>query len=250
MVINVTGQQFAWTYEYPQASGKPVKSTGPLPAEGPPRALLGQGARRHPRLLGPRVSHEDRRGAGPDDELPHHAEPPRAPIPSSARSSAGSGTRSCARRRRSSRPPSSTPGWRSRRRPRGRRRHGRRARGRRATRSRRATAAGAPAAVAPRRRRPTASRSSWTAAAAAATRSPTPARTATIGPDLDKVLKGKDAAFIKTSIADPSAEIAPGFQDGIMPKSYGDTLKPEELDALVAVPRQGRREVSTTMRSC
>ena len=31
----------------------------------------------------------------------------------------------------------------------------------------------------------------------------------------------------------PSAEIAAGFQDGIMPKNYGDTLSPEELDALV-----------------
>jgi len=27
MRVNVTGQQFAWTYEYPQASGKPIKST-------------------------------------------------------------------------------------------------------------------------------------------------------------------------------------------------------------------------------
>jgi cytochrome c oxidase subunit 2 len=53
-----------------------------------------------------------------------------------------------------------------------------------------------------------------------------------IGPDLDKVLVGKDAAFIKTSIENPSAEIAKGFQD-IMPKTYADTLKPEELDALV-----------------
>ena len=52
------------------------------------------------------------------------------------------------------------------------------------------------------------------------------------GPELDKVLKGKDAAFIKESIASPSAEIADGFQD-IMPKNYGDSLSPEELDALV-----------------
>src|SRR5690349_7840178 len=37
-----------------------------------------------------------------------------------------------------------------------------------------------------------------------------------IGPDLDKVLKGKDPAFIKQSIDDPSAEIATGYQDGIM----------------------------------
>jgi cytochrome c oxidase subunit 2 len=52
------------------------------------------------------------------------------------------------------------------------------------------------------------------------------------GPVLDKVLKGKDAGFIRTSIEDPSAEIAKGFQD-IMPKQYADTLKPDELDALV-----------------
>ena len=59
------------------------------------------------------------------------------------------------------------------------------------------------------------------------------ATTATTGPDLDKVLAGKDAAFIKTSITNPDAEIAPGFQGGIMPKNYPDTLSAEELDALV-----------------
>jgi len=53
------------------------------------------------------------------------------------------------------------------------------------------------------------------------------------GPDLDKVLKGKDAAFIRESITSPDKEIAPGFQGGIMPKNYGDTLSGEELDALV-----------------
>jgi cytochrome c2 len=52
------------------------------------------------------------------------------------------------------------------------------------------------------------------------------------GPVLDDVLKGKDAAFIKESIENPSAEIAKGFQD-IMPKTYGDSLSAEELDALV-----------------
>jgi cytochrome c oxidase subunit 2 len=55
---------------------------------------------------------------------------------------------------------------------------------------------------------------------------------ADVGPELDKVLKGKDEGFIRTSIEDPSAEIAPGFQD-IMPKTYGDSLSPDELDALV-----------------
>jgi cytochrome c oxidase subunit 2 len=54
-----------------------------------------------------------------------------------------------------------------------------------------------------------------------------------VGPDLDKVLKGKDAAFIKESILDPDKEIAPGFQPGIMPPNFGDTLSAEQVDALV-----------------
>ena len=47
------------------------------------------------------------------------------------------------------------------------------------------------------------------------------------------MLKGKDAAFIRESIAKPDAVIAPGYQGGIMPENYGDTLSPDELDALV-----------------
>jgi cytochrome c oxidase subunit 2 len=56
--------------------------------------------------------------------------------------------------------------------------------------------------------------------------------TGTIGPDLDKVLKGKDAAFIQQSIEAPGAEVAKGYQDGIMPTNYKDTLQPEEVKAL------------------
>src|SRR5215217_1804386 len=55
---------------------------------------------------------------------------------------------------------------------------------------------------------------------------------ATIGPNLDKALKGKDAAFVRQSIEDPSAEVEKGFQDGIMPNNYKDTLQPEEIKAL------------------
>jgi len=54
-----------------------------------------------------------------------------------------------------------------------------------------------------------------------------------VGPDLDKGLAGKDEAFIKESIVDPSADVTKGFSDGIMPSNFGDTLKPAELDALV-----------------
>ena len=32
---------------------------------------------------------------------------------------------------------------------------------------------------------------------------------------------------------DPDKVIAPGFQDGIMPPNFGDTLQPEQVDALV-----------------
>src|SRR3954453_15498980 len=57
--------------------------------------------------------------------------------------------------------------------------------------------------------------------------------TGTTGPDLDKVLKGKDAAFIKQSILQPNAVIAPGYQPNIMPPNFGDTLSPKQIDALV-----------------
>jgi cytochrome c oxidase subunit II len=53
------------------------------------------------------------------------------------------------------------------------------------------------------------------------------------GPNLDDGLKGKNAAFIKQSIVDPSAQVTKGFSDNIMPKTFGDTLQPAELDTLV-----------------
>jgi cytochrome c oxidase subunit 2 len=59
------------------------------------------------------------------------------------------------------------------------------------------------------------------------------ATTGQTGPDLDKVLKGKDAAFIKQSILDPNAVIAPGYQPNVMPPNFGDTLSSQQVDALV-----------------
>jgi cytochrome c oxidase subunit 2 len=55
-----------------------------------------------------------------------------------------------------------------------------------------------------------------------------------IGPDLDQALKGKDAAFIRQSIEDPNAVIAKGYGANIMPGNFGQTLGPQEIDALVA----------------
>ncbi len=56
----------------------------------------------------------------------------------------------------------------------------------------------------------------------------------TTGPDLDEVLKGKDAAFIRESIVDPDAQITEGFAPGLMPKDYGEKLSDQELNKLVA----------------
>jgi mono/diheme cytochrome c family protein len=58
--------------------------------------------------------------------------------------------------------------------------------------------------------------------------------TQTIGPNLDEVLKGKDAAFIHESIVDPNAEVASGYQPGIMPDTYGEQLDEQQLADLVA----------------
>jgi cytochrome c oxidase subunit 2 len=57
--------------------------------------------------------------------------------------------------------------------------------------------------------------------------------TGKIGPDLDKVLKGKSPAFIRTSIVNPNAFIQPGYQANIMPQTFGKTLQPAQIQALV-----------------
>ncbi len=54
-----------------------------------------------------------------------------------------------------------------------------------------------------------------------------------VGPDLDKALPGMSAADIRESIVKPDAKVEKGFPAAIMPPNYGDTLSPEELDALV-----------------
>jgi cytochrome c oxidase subunit II len=54
----------------------------------------------------------------------------------------------------------------------------------------------------------------------------------TVGPDLGK-LENTEAAFVRESIVDPSADVEQGFPDGVMPADFGDKLSPEELDALV-----------------
>ena len=57
--------------------------------------------------------------------------------------------------------------------------------------------------------------------------------TSETGPDLDETLDGKDAAYVEEAIVEPDKQIAGGFQADVMPKNYGDTLSAEELEALV-----------------
>ncbi len=63
---------------------------------------------------------------------------------------------------------------------------------------------------------------------------------AEIGPSLDDLAAAAEEAgvplaeFVRSSIVDPDAVIAPDYQPGVMPKDFGESLTPEELDALVA----------------
>ncbi|HEY5695057.1 MAG TPA: cytochrome c oxidase subunit II [Gaiellaceae bacterium] len=63
--------------------------------------------------------------------------------------------------------------------------------------------------------------------------------TATIGPDLDKLVsyakqaKQPLAAFVHQSIVDPRAYVQPGYPNGVMPTSFGQSLTKTQLDALV-----------------
>jgi cytochrome c oxidase subunit 2 len=56
--------------------------------------------------------------------------------------------------------------------------------------------------------------------------------TAKVGPDLGK-LGDVDANFIRTSIVDPNADVTKGYKPNIMPQDFKDKLSKEELDALV-----------------
>lgn len=63
---------------------------------------------------------------------------------------------------------------------------------------------------------------------------------AQIGPALDDLAAAAQRAgrplaeFVRQAIVEPDADIAPGYQPGVMPQTFGETLSPESLDALVA----------------
>jgi cytochrome c oxidase subunit 2 len=55
---------------------------------------------------------------------------------------------------------------------------------------------------------------------------------AEVGPDLGQLSEASES-YVKESIVDPNAEIAEGFEEGVMPGNFGDELSDEEIDALV-----------------
>jgi mono/diheme cytochrome c family protein len=65
--------------------------------------------------------------------------------------------------------------------------------------------------------------------------------TQTLGPNLDEVLQGKDAAFIRESILNPDAQVAEGFPDNLMPEDYGEKLSDQQVADLVAFLVQSTR---------
>jgi cytochrome c oxidase subunit 2 len=57
--------------------------------------------------------------------------------------------------------------------------------------------------------------------------------TAKVGPDLGKLGDAANSKFIRTSIVDPNADVTKGYQPDIMPQNFRTELSKEELDALV-----------------
>jgi cytochrome c551/c552 len=70
--------------------------------------------------------------------------------------------------------------------------------------------------------------------------------TGKVGPSLNtlaasaqKANQGTLTQFIRTSIVDPGAYVAPGYPSGVMPTNYAQSIKPAQLADLVAFLAQG-----------
>jgi len=216
MRVNVTGQQFAWTYEYPQAGGKPVKSNQLyLPNNKPVRFYVKALDVIHDFWV---PAFRMKVDAVPGITTKYRITPTRlGTYPVVCAELCGLG-HSVMRSTTHVITPAAFKTWL-------------------ASKTQPAAAAGGGAAGgAPKidgKKLFTDGNGTSTACSACHTLADA-AATATTGPDLDKVLVGKDAAFIKASILTPNAQIAAGYQGGIMPQNYPDTLSPDEVDALVA----------------
>jgi mono/diheme cytochrome c family protein len=55
----------------------------------------------------------------------------------------------------------------------------------------------------------------------------------TVGPDLDKALRGQTAAMITESIVAPNAKITKGYPSSVMPQNFEQVIPPAQLKQLV-----------------
>jgi cytochrome c oxidase subunit 2 len=211
MRINVTGQQFAWTFEYPQADGKPVKSNQLyLPKDQPVRFYVKALDVIHDFWV---PAFRMKVDAVPGIETKYRVTPNRlGTYPVVCAELCGLG-HSVMRSSTTVMTPAAFKTWLA---------------------SKKAPPAATAGAAGPDGKKIFTDGNGTSTACAACHTLADAGATATTGPDLDKVLKGKDAAFIKQSILQPDASIAPGFQGGIMPKDYGSSLSAQEVDAVVA----------------
>ncbi|HEX7255881.1 MAG TPA: cytochrome c [Gaiellaceae bacterium] len=61
--------------------------------------------------------------------------------------------------------------------------------------------------------------------------------TGAVGPNLDESLAGKDAEYVRRAIVDPNADVAEGYQPGVMPAF--EQLSDDQVNDLVAFLLQG-----------
>jgi len=212
MRVNVTGQQFAWTFEYPQAEGKPVKSNQLyLPVDKPVRFYVKALDVIHDFWV---PAFRMKVDAVPGIETKYRITPNRmGTYPVVCAELCGLG-HSVMRATTRVVTPQDFDAWI-------------------AERKAPATAAGgAEGGAADGKTLFTDGNGAATACGSCHTLADA-ATTSETGPDLDKILSGQDAAAISESITKPDAKLSAGFQAGIMPGNYGDTLSAEELEALV-----------------
>jgi cytochrome c oxidase subunit 2 len=227
MTITVTGQQFAWSYEYPQASGQPVKSNILyLPKDQPIRFNVKALDVIHDFWVPDFRMKVD---AVPGITTHYRITPDRlGTYPVVCAELCGLG-HSVMRSTTKVIMPAAFKAWLAKQKA-----PGAPAAGAAAPPAAGAPAAGQTAGAAPAGD-PTAGKAVFAANGCGGCHTLADAgATGTVGPDLGKVLKGKDAKFVSTSITDPGADIAPGFKNGIMPTSYGANLSPQDLANLVA----------------
>ena len=209
MRINVVGQQFAWTFEYPQAGGKPVKSTQLyVPKDRPVRFYVKALDVIHDFWV---PAFRMKIDAVPGIETKYRVTPSRlGTYPVVCAELCGLG-HAVMRAQTHVVTPAEFNTWLA---------------------EQKAPAAATAGGEVDAKQLFTDGNGTATACGACHTLADAGTQSQT-GPDLDKALAGKDAKFIEQSITAPDAEIASGFQPGIMPKNYSDTLSQEELQALV-----------------